>query len=151
MATAAERDRPVEILLVEDNPGDVDLVWEALDSGTLCKNLRVVHDGEAAMASLRHEGPHGNTALPDLIILDLNLPLKDGRQVLKEIKTDDRFKQIPVIVLTSSEDPNDIGLSYRLQANCYIYKPLGFTAYVKSLQMIQDFWLTAVSFPDDVA
>jgi two-component system response regulator len=116
--------KPIEILLVEDNPGDADLAREALDGSKFHNDLHVVDDGEKAMAFLRREGPYADMPRPDLILLDLNLPRKDGRQVLAEIKADDYLKRIPVVILTTSRAEEDVIKSYNLHANCFIIKPI---------------------------
>ena len=147
MTTGTELGRPIEILLVEDNPGDVDLTREGLADGKLRNHLHVAGDGEEAMAFLRREGEHADMPVPDLILLDLNLPRKDGREVLAEIKSDERSKHIPVVILTSSQDEEDILRSYRLHANCYIPKPVRFGEFVKVVQSIEEFWFTIVALP----
>ena len=144
-------DRPlhmIEILLVEDNPGDVDLARESLKSSKLRNTLHVVNDGEKAMQFLRKEPPYSSVPRPDIILLDLNLPRKDGREVLDEIKQDENLKRIPVVILTSSQADEDVLKSYNLHANCYICKPLDFTQFTKVVQSIQDFWLTIVKLPN---
>lgn len=139
--------RPVEILLVEDNPGDVVLTREALLEGKLHTRLSVVSDGEAALAYLRREAPFAAAARPDLILLDLNLPRLSGREVLAAVKADDQLKSIPVVVLTSSEAEQDIVASYKLNANCYISKPVDLDQFIKVVRSIEDFWLTVVRLP----
>ena len=138
----------VEILLVEDNPGDVDLARETLMSSKIKNNLHVVNDGEKAIQFLRNETPYESSPRPDIILLDLNLPRKDGREVLAEIKQDDKLKRIPVVILTSSKADEDVIKSYDLHANCYISKPLDFRQFTKVVQSIEDFWLTIVRLPD---
>lgn len=138
---------PIEILLVEDNPADVRLTQEALKEEKLHNNLSVVNDGVEAMAFLRKEGQYANVPRPDLILLDLNLPKKDGREVLREIKNDDKLKAIPVVVLTVSKAEEDIVKTYNLHANCYINKPLDLNQFSKVVKSIQDFWLTIVKLP----
>jgi two-component system, chemotaxis family, response regulator Rcp1 len=138
---------PVEILLVEDNPADVRLTKEALKEDKLHNNLNVVKDGVEALAYLRREGHFEKAVRPDLILLDLNLPKKDGREVLKEIKEDEDLRCIPVVVLTVSEAEGDILRSYDLHANCYITKPLDLNQFSKVVKSIQDFWLTIVKLP----
>ena len=147
MTTGRELGRPIEILLVEDNPGDVDLTREGLADGKIRNNLHVAGDGEEAMAFLRRGGEHADMPVPDLILLDLNLPGKDGREVLTEIKADEQLGHIPVVVLTSSQDEEDILRSYRLHANCYISKPIRFGEFVKVVQSIEEFWFTIVTLP----
>lgn len=137
----------IEILLVEDNPGDVRLTQEALKETKILNNLSVVMDGEEAMAFLRQEGDFADAVRPDLILLDLNLPKKDGREVLAEIKEDDELKQIPVVVLTVSQAEQDILKTYELHANCYITKPIDLHQFVEVVKAIEDFWLTIVKLP----
>lgn len=137
----------VNILLVEDNPGDVRLTKEALRDSKVLNQLNVVSDGVEAMAYLRKQGSHARAARPDLILLDLNLPKKDGRQVLEEIKTDANLKAIPVVILTSSKAEEDIAKSYAHHANCYVAKPIGLDAFVSAVKAIEDFWLSIVKLP----
>lgn len=139
--------KPIEILLVEDNPGDVDLAREALESTKMKNNLHVVGDGEAAMDFLLQKGEYSTASRPDLILLDLNLPIKDGRQVLSEIKMHQSLKRIPVVVLTTSRAEEDILESYDLHANCYISKPIDFNQFMKVVKSIEDFWLSIVILP----
>jgi len=139
--------RPVQILLVEDNPGDVGLTIEALKEATVLNKLTVVKDGIEALALLRRQGQHAHAARPDLILLDLNLPKKDGREVLAEIKADDNLKRIPVIILTTSQNEQDVVKSYNLHANCYITKPLDLDQFIKVVKSIEDFWLGIVVLP----
>ena len=138
---------PIEILLVEDNAGDVDLTREALKNGKLCNTLHVVRDGEAAMAFLRRKGKYADAPRPDLVLLDLNLPKKDGREVLGEIKSDEDLKCIPVVILTISKSEEDIFKSYNLHANCYITKPIDLNQFIRVVQAIEDFWFTIVKLP----
>jgi len=138
---------PVEILLVEDNPADVRLMVETLKEEKICNNLNVVVDGEEALKYLRKQGKYSAAIQPDLILLDLNLPKIDGREVLKEIKTDDRLKTIPVVILTVSKAEEDILKTYKLHANCYITKPVDLVQFAKVAKSIQDFWLTIVKLP----
>ena len=140
----------VEILLVEDNPGDADLAKETLETSKLRNNLHVVPDGEKAMKFLRLEEPYSDVPRPDIILLDLNLPRKDGREVLAEIKQDEDLKRIPVVVLTSSQADEDILRSYNLHANCYITKPLDFKQFTKVVHSIESFWLTIVRLPNGI-
>ncbi len=137
----------VEILLVEDNPGDVRLTREALKEGKVLNNLSVAVDGEEALAFLRRQTIYAEAPRPDLILLDLNLPRKDGRQVLAEIKADEQLKRIPVVILTSSSAEEDILRTYDLHANCYITKPVDFDQFVAVVRSIEDFWLTMVKLP----
>jgi CheY-like chemotaxis protein len=142
--------RPVEILLVEDNPGDVDLAREGLDEGKVRNTLHVAGDGEEALAFLRRQGPYAGMPRPDVILLDLNLPRKDGREVLAEIKADEELRLIPVVVLTTSQDEADILRSYRLHAICYITKPLKFQQFIQVVKSIEQFWFTIVTLPPTV-
>ena len=139
--------KPVEILLVEDNPGDVDLAKAALEDSKVRNALHVVNDGEEAMAFLRRRGKHKDAPRPDLVLLDLNLPKKDGREVLNEIKSDPDLMRIPVVILTISKDEEDILKSYNLHANCFITKPIDLSQFVKVVKAIEDFWLTIVKLP----
>lgn len=139
--------QPIEILLVEDNPADVRLTTEALKEEKVYNNLHVVTDGVEAMAFLRREGKYAKAVRPDLILLDLNLPKKDGREVLKEIKNDDSLKIIPVVILTVSRSEEDIFKSYNLHANCYISKPVDLSQFIKVIRSVQEFWLTIVKLP----
>ena len=141
--------KPIEILLVEDNPGDVRLMLEALKEDKVLNRVSVVPDGVEAMVFLRQEGKYADAPRPDLILLDLNLPLKDGRQVLAEIKTDADLKRIPVVVLTVSQAEEDIFKSYNLYANCYITKPVGLDDFISVVKAIENFWLTIVKLPPD--
>lgn len=143
------RERPVEILLVEDNPGDVRLTVEALREGNFRNNLNVAVDGVEALAYLRREGRYARSTRPDLILLDLNLPRKDGREVLAEIKADDELKSIPVVVLTTSSAEQDVLGSYDLHANCYITKPVDLEQFITVVKSIQQFWLTIVKLPKE--
>lgn len=137
----------IDILLVEDNPGDVRLAKEALKGSKMRNNLFVVDDGVKAMEFLRRQGDYKNSPRPDLVILDLNLPRKSGREVLAEIKSDENLKRIPVVVLTVSRDEEDILRAYNLHANCYITKPIDFEQFMKITKTIEDFWLTIVKLP----
>lgn len=139
--------RPVELLLVEDNSGDVRLTKEGLKTGRLWNNLHVAKDGVEAMVFLRRQGKFADAPRPDLILLDLNLPRKDGRQVLAEIKSDDDLKSIPVVILTSSKAEEDIVKAYGLHANCYITKPVDFPRFTAVVKSIEDFWFTVVKLP----
>jgi len=142
-----ERGSPVEILLVEDNPGDVRLTQEALKESKVLNNLYVAYDGVEAMEFLHREGKYTDAPHPDLILLDLNLPKKDGREILEEIKADDRLKRIPVVVLTTSKAEEDILRMYDQHANCYITKPIDFEQFIEVVQSIDNFWLTIVRLP----
>ncbi|MFZ5917280.1 MAG: response regulator [Chloroflexota bacterium] len=139
--------KPIEILLVEDNPGDVRLTVEALKEAKVRNEMYVVGDGVAALAFLRREGEHTDAPRPDLILLDLNLPRMDGREVLAEIKKDPHLRRIPVVVLTVSQAEEDILKTYDLHANCYISKPVGLDQFLKVIESIEDFWLTIVKLP----
>ena len=139
--------KPVEILLVEDSPGDVRLTTEALKEAKVLNNLNVAQDGIAAMAFLRREGAHAKAPRPDVILLDLNLPKKDSREVLAEIKADPNFRRIPVVVLTTSRAEEDVVRAYDLHANCYITKPVDFKQFLEVVRSIEDFWLTVVKLP----
>lgn len=138
---------PIEILLVEDNPGDVRLTIEALKEGRFANLINVAVDGFEALAFLRREGKYANARKPDLILLDLNLPKKNGREVLAEIKTDPHLKSIPVVVLTSSQAEKDIVATYNLHANCYITKPVDFEQFINVVKSIEDFWFAVVKLP----
>jgi chemotaxis family two-component system response regulator Rcp1 len=139
--------RPIEILLIEDNPGDVDLTREMIGNGKVKSVVKNVGDGEEAIAYLQQRGPYRDAVRPDLILLDLNLPKKDGRAVLSEIKKDDRLKDIPVVVLTTSEAETDVLRSYQLHANCYISKPVDLANFSNIIRSIEDFWLTVAKLP----
>lgn len=139
--------RPIEILMVEDNPGDARLTQEALREGKMRNNLYHAKDGVEALAFLKRQGEHMNAPMPDLILLDLNLPRKDGRQVLAEIKEDPRLRCIPVVVLTTSEAEQDIIRSYELHANCYITKPVDLDKFIQIVGAIENFWLAVVTLP----
>lgn len=140
---------PIEVLLVEDNPGDVLLTKIALEDSKIRVNLNVVEDGVEAMAFLRKQGKYINMPHPDIILLDFNLPKKDGREVLAEVKTDENLKRIPVVVLTTSQAEEDILKAYNLAANCYISKPVDFDQFVKIVQSIENFWFTVVKLPPE--
>jgi len=138
---------PIEVLLVEDSPGDVRLTREALREANTSVHLHVATDGVDAMAFLRHEGSHARSPRPDLILLDLNLPRMDGREVLAQVKGDDDLKTIPTIILTTSEAEADIVKSYQLRANCYLSKPVQLDAFESLVKSINDFWLTKAKLP----
>jgi CheY-like chemotaxis protein len=142
-----EAGRPIEILLVEDNPGDVRLTVEALNDARVSNRLHLVKDGVEALQFLRREGGFGEVPRPDVILLDLNLPKKDGREVLAEIKSDEDLRRIPVVVLTTSSSEQDILRSYDLHANCYITKPVDLDQFIAVVRGIEDFWLTVVKLP----
>jgi len=137
----------IEILLVEDNPGDIRLTREALRDGKIYNNLYVVRDGVEAMAFLRKTDKYTHAPRPDLILLDLNLPRKDGHEVLAEVKTDENLRRIPVVILTTSQAEEDIIKTYDLHVNCYITKPVDLDQFVKIVKSIEDFWLTIVKLP----
>ena len=139
--------RPIEILLVEDNPGDVRLTIEALAEGKVRNHISVASDGVAALSFLRDEGAASGAPRPDLILLDLNLPRKDGREVLAEIKDDPQLHQIPVVILTTSSAEEDIVKSYNLNANCYVTKPVDLTQFLSVVRSIEGFWLSVVKLP----
>ena len=137
----------IEILLVEDNPGDARLTQEALREAKVLNELHLAKDGEEAMSFLRREGKHADAPRPDLILLDLNMPKKDGREVLEEIKVDKQLRSIPVVVLTTSRAEEDIVRTYNNHANCYITKPVDLEQFIKVVKSIEDFWLTIVKLP----
>ncbi len=139
--------RPIEILMVEDNPGDVRLTVEALKEGKIRNNFHTVEDGVEAMAFLRRQGPYADAPRPDLILLDLNLPKKNGREVLAEIKEDAELRRIPVVILTVSQAEQDILKSYNLHANCYINKPVDLDQFLEVVKSIENFWFTVVMLP----
>ena len=141
--------KPVEILMVEDDAGDIRLTREALKDAKVRNNLNVARDGEEALDYLRHMGRHKKSMRPDLILLDLNLPKKDGREVLAEIKSDENLKRIPVVILTTSKAEIDILSTYNLHANCYITKPVQLDQFIEVVKSIEDFWLTIVILPSD--
>jgi len=139
--------RPIEILLVEDNPGDARLTLEAFKEGRVLNNFTVIKDGVEALAYLRRDGPYASSVEPDLILLDLNLPKKDGREVLAEIKNDKHLMKIPVVVLTTSAAEEDIARAYSRHANCYITKPVDLDQFLRVVQSIESFWLSLVNLP----
>lgn len=139
--------KPIEILLVEDNLADVRLTQEALKEGKVCNNLHIVQDGVEALEYLRRQGKFADVSLPDIILLDLNLPKKDGREVLEEIKVDPELKRIPVVVLTTSKADEDIMKVYDLHANCYISKPVDLEQFIEVIKSIESFWFTVVKLP----
>lgn len=147
MGSSTERLKPVQILLVEDNPGDVRLTREVLKEGKIKNELSIAIDGEEAILFLRKSGKYKDAVTPDLILLDLNLPKKDGREVLAEIKSDPKLKHIPVIVLTTSAAEQDILNTYAHHANCYITKPVDFKQFANVVQSIESFWLVIVKLP----
>lgn len=141
--------RPIEILMVEDSPTDAQLTVEALHAAKIANRLSHVEDGVEAMRFLRRQGPYAQAPRPDLILLDLNLPRKDGREVLDELKRDPDLKVIPVVVLTTSRSEQDVLRSYQLHANCYITKPVDFTQFMGVVRAIEHFWLTIVTLPGE--
>ncbi|MBD2506409.1 MULTISPECIES: response regulator [unclassified Nostoc] len=140
---------PIEVLLVEDNPGDAQLTRIALEDSKISINLNVVEDGVEAMAFLRKQEKYVKAVHPDIVLLDLNLPRKDGREVLAEIKGDEKLKRIPVVILTTSQAEEDILKAYNLCANCYITKPVDFDQFVKIVQSIENFWFAIVKLPPE--
>ena len=141
--------RPIDILLVEDNPGDVRLTQEAFKENNIPNKLYIVNNGEEAMFFLRREGEYKDAIRPGLILLDLNLPRKDGREVLAEIKADPDLRQIPVVILTTSESEDDVSRSYGLYANCYITKHVDMLEFVKVVEAVEHFWLSVVNLPKE--
>jgi CheY-like chemotaxis protein len=139
--------QPIEVLLVEDDPGDVLLIQEAFADNKLLNNLNIVNDGEQALAYLRREAPYAGAPRPDLVLLDLNLPRKDGREVLQEVKGDEALRTIPVVVLTTSEAEEDVLRSYQLHANAYVSKPVDFERFVSIVRQIDDFFVSVVRLP----
>jgi CheY-like chemotaxis protein len=137
----------VEILLVEDSPADVALTEEALMDSKLKNNLHIVNDGEAAISFLRRTGTYASVPRPDLILLDLNLPKKNGREVLAEVKADPSLRTIPIVIMTVSQDERDIIESYQLNANCYIRKPVKFEEFIQIVKSIEHFWFSIVTLP----
>ena len=142
-----ESDGRIEILLVEDNPGDERLTREALKEGKVYSNLHWVKDGVEAIEFLKRQGKYAQAPRPDLILLDLNLPKKDGREVLQDIKNDERLKRIPVVILTTSKAEEDVLKSYNLHANCYVTKPVDLEKFITVVQSIDRFWLTIATLP----
>ena len=147
--TRAKTGRAIDILMVEDNPGDVRLAHEALKEAKVLNEVHVVGDGLEALAFLRQEGKYANAARPELILLDLNLPKKDGREVLAEIKDDPNLRRIPVVILTVSKAEEDIFRTYDLHANCYITKPVDLGGFMDVVRAIDNFWLTIVKLPSE--
>lgn len=140
--------KPIEVLLVEDNAGDIRLTQEAFDEGKVRLNLSVVRNGVEAMAFLRKEGGFAGAARPDLVLLDLNLPKKDGREVLRDMKNDPQLLRMPVVVLTTSESYEDVLGTYGLHANCYITKPVDMDQFIKVVKLIEEFWFVVAKIPD---
>ncbi|UBF30492.1 response regulator (plasmid) [Kovacikia minuta CCNUW1] len=141
--------RAIEILLVEDNPGDIRLTQEVLKEGKIHNHLNVVEDGEKAIAFLHQIEPYSHVPLPDLVLLDLNLPRRNGLEVLKMIKSNESLRHIPVIIFTTSQAEDDIASAYKLYANCYIIKPIDLEQFTRSIKSIEDFWLTIVKLPQE--
>jgi len=150
METLGGNTMPIEILLVEDSPGDVRLTREAFKDARVLVNLQVAGDGEEAMAFLKREGKYSSKPRPDIILLDLNLPKKDGRAVLAEIKEDPKLQTIPVVILTTSASEADVLKSYSLHANCYITKPVDLDGFLKVVKSIDGFWLSVVRLPTGI-
>jgi CheY-like chemotaxis protein len=150
MKTVEEKDSAIIVLLVEDSPGDVRLTQEAFREANIAVHIHVANDGVEAMAFLNREGIHCDAPRPDLTLLDLNMPKMDGRQVLALIKKDEKLKTIPTVILTTSGSEEDIAISYRLQANCYLVKPVQLEAFEVLVKCINDFWLTKARLPDRV-
>jgi CheY-like chemotaxis protein len=142
-----DRGEPIEILLAEDNPGDVKLTRKALESGDIRNNLHVVTDGVETMKFLKQEGEYADAPRPDLLLLDLNMPKKDGRQVMEDMEADPSLRRIPVVVLTSSDAEEDIVRSYELNANAYLTKPVDFDGFVDIVKRLEDFWFEVVKMP----
>jgi chemotaxis family two-component system response regulator Rcp1 len=140
--------RPAEILLIEDNPGDVELIHEALQTGRVLNHISVVTDGEAAVSFLRRQKGYENAPVPDLVLLDLNLPKKNGFEVLKDVKADPALSQIPVVILTSSQGDRDILKSYSLHANCFVSKPVDVDEFLQVVRSTGEFWLSIVKLPE---
>ncbi len=147
MQTDAKAPQSADILLVEDNPGDVRLIQEALQDGKLLNRIVTVSDGQKALAYLRKQGSYAQATRPDLILLDLNIPRKDGREVLAEIKADPHLRSIPVVIVTSSQAEEDILRSYNTHANCYVAKPVDLEKFVAVVKAIEEFWVTIVKLP----
>lgn len=138
---------PIEILLVEDSPDDADLTMDALREGRVRNNIWLVEDGESAMTFLRREGRYASAPRPDLILLDLSLPRKNGREVLAEVKSDPSLRRIPVVIMTSSDDEKDVLAAYNLQVNCYVTKPVDLDQFIHVVKSIEHFWLSIVKLP----
>jgi chemotaxis family two-component system response regulator Rcp1 len=145
----SDHGQPVEILLAEDHPGDAKLTKKAFDQGNILNNLHIVSDGVEAIQFLRQEGEYSEKPRPDLVLLDLNMPRKDGWEVLEEIKEDSELRRIPVIVLTSSDAEEDVVKSYELQANAYLTKPVDFEGFMDVVRSFEEFWLSVVKMPPE--
>jgi CheY-like chemotaxis protein len=139
--------KPIDILLVEDSKGDIGLIEEVFEEAKIKNNLHIAEDGEEAILFLNNQGPFSDAPRPDIILLDLNLPKKDGREVLQEVKGDDNLKNIPIVVLTTSKAEEDILRSYNLHANAYVTKPVDFNQFITVIKTIEDFWLQIVKLP----
>jgi chemotaxis family two-component system response regulator Rcp1 len=144
-----DSNNPITILLVEDNPGDIRLLQEIFREGKVCNHLEIVRNGADAMAFLRKEGPYAEAPRPDLILLDLNLPKKNGNEVLAEIKQDEKLKRIPVIILTASQSEEDVSTAYNHYANCYLTKPIDLDQFIEVVHQIKSFWLSIVKIPEE--
>ena len=149
MTIAKDLARPIEILLVEDSPTDLLMTKEVLEHAKVRNNLQVVKDGVEAMAFLRQQGKYRGRPHPDLILLDLNLPRKDGREVLAEVKADEALRLIPIVILTTSKNEADVLKAYKLHANCYVTKPVDFYQFVEVVRSIENFWFTVVALSTD--
>jgi CheY-like chemotaxis protein len=147
MTSAADERAPIEVLLVEDDPGDVLMTREAFEEHKVRNHLNVVSDGADALAYVRREGAFANAVRPDLILLDLNLPKRDGREVLREMKTDPDLREIPIVVLTTSSAESDVQASYQLYANAYVTKPVDFERFISAVKQIDDFFISLVKLP----
>jgi CheY-like chemotaxis protein len=147
MTSAADEGVPIEVLLVEDDPGDVLMTREAFDEHKVRNHLNVVSDGADALAYVRREGAFADAVRPDLILLDLNLPKRDGREVLRELKTDPDLREIPIVVLTTSSAESDVLASYQLYANAYVTKPVDFERFISAVKQIEDFFISLVKLP----
>jgi CheY-like chemotaxis protein len=143
--------KPIEILLIEDNPADIRLTKEAFREARIQNNIHVVQDGDGAIAFVHQDEPYQDAPRPDLILLDLNLPKKDGREVLEEIKADPQIHQIPVVILTTSNDEEDVLRSYNLHANAYLVKPIDVMRFIKMIQSLESFWLSFVRLPPNIS
>lgn len=141
------RTNPIKILLVEDNPGDVRLIKEVFKDAKIFNAMQIAYDGETAMKILRKQAEYSDCATPDMILLDLNLPKKDGREVLREVKNDDDLKCIPVVILTTSNAEEDLIETYKMNANCYITKPVDLDQFINVVKSIENFWLSIVKLP----
>lgn len=147
MPTATTLGRPIELLLVEDSPSDAGLTQAALKNAAVPINVHLVEDGEEAMSFLRHANGYGDVPRPDIVLLDLNMPKKDGREVLADIRGDDDLESMPVIVLTTSGAPEDVAEIYKLKANCYVQKPVDLTEFMNAIKSLDSFWFTYATLP----